>query len=449
MPPELKQKLKQVLAGRSSVDMGQFQFLNLDKVREGAGGDWERLREKVYDVSNHFIEKRLDAGDVVIRCQGGYLIIFETMDAEAAALAVSEIAEELEHFFLGDRELSLLKVLGEARSVPTEELLEIVARTQAEVPAAAKKPKTVKPSADTEPAPPWKREKRAASDDKAITDWKDAPRPDPKPEYAHRPEAVYKESNAVWDDIVFKPCWDSRRSALLHNICVARRVVKGFAYYGRDTLMGSDDRVLHRKLDESVARAAQRGFQKAYSQGWACAIIVPVHYDTIATLSQRMKYFNILQSVPEAMRRYFFLRVDGVPKGAPLGQMQEIFRSMKPFGAYVLAHLDFGAADLKRFEGCGVGIFSAEVPARMNEDGPADSQVIALSEWVASAQSHKAETYLTQTSTLDVLEAGLSVGVRYFSGEVILPETPLPEPARPLTLSEIRDSWHRDHALHL
>ena len=46
MPPELKQKLKQVLAGRSSVDMGQFQFLNLDKVREGAGADWERLREK-------------------------------------------------------------------------------------------------------------------------------------------------------------------------------------------------------------------------------------------------------------------------------------------------------------------------------------------------------------------------------------------------------------------
>ncbi|MCR9267174.1 MAG: hypothetical protein NXI03_06345, partial [Alphaproteobacteria bacterium] len=415
MPPELKQKLKQVLAGRSSVDMGQFQFLNLDKVREGAGGDWERLREKVYEVSSHFIEKRLDPGDVVIRCQGGYLIIFEARDPDASEVAVREIAEELEHFFLGDRELSLLEVLGEARSVPTEELLEIVARTQDEAPAPAKPRKPAEARPDGDPAPPWKRDKRVASDDKAITDWKDAPRPEARPGYAHRPEAVYKESNAVWDDIVFKPCWDSRRSALLHNICVARRVVKGFAYYGRDTLMGSDDRVLHRKLDESVARAAQRGFQKSWSRGWACAIIVPVHYDTVATLSQRMKYFNILQSVPEAMRRYFFLRVDGVPKGAPLGQMQEIFRSMKPFGAYVLAHLDFGAADLKRFEGCGVGIFGTEVPNRMNEDGPEDHQVLALNDWVASARLLKAETYLTQTATLDVLEAGLSVGVRYFS----------------------------------
>ena len=449
MPPELKQKLKQVLAGRSSVDMGQFQFLNLDKVREGAGADWERLREKVYEVSSHFIEKRLDPGDVVIRCQGGYLIIFEARDPDASEVAVREIAEELEHFFLGDRELSLLKVLGEARSVPTEELLEIVARTQDEAPSPAKPRKSGEARPDGDPAPPWKRDKRAASDDKAITDWKDAPRPEARPGYAHRPEAVYKESNAVWDDIVFKPCWDSRRSALLHNICVARRVVKGFAYYGRDTLMGSDDRVLHRKLDESVARAAQRGFQKSWSQGWACAIIVPVHYDTVATLSQRMKYFNILQSVPEAMRRYFFLRVDGVPKGAPLGQMQEIFRSMKPFGAYVLAHLDFGTADLKRFEGCGVGIFGTEVPNRMNEDGPEDHQVLALNDWVASARLLKAETYLTQTATLDVLEAGLSVGVRYFSGPAILPETPLPEPVRPLDLSEIRDNWYRDHALEL
>lgn len=449
MPPELKQKLKQVLAGRSSVDMGQFQFLNLDKVREGAGADWERLREKVYEVSSHFIEKRLDPGDVVIRCQGGYLIIFEARDPDASEVAVREIADELEHFFLGDRELSLLQVLGEARSVPTEELLEIVARTQDEAPAPAKPRKSAGSRPDSDPAPPWKRDKRAASDDKAITDWKDAPRPEARPGYAHRPEAVYKESNAVWDDIVFKPCWDSRRSALLHNICVARRVVKGFAYYGRDTLMGADDRVLHRKLDESVARAAQRGFQKSWSQGWACAIIVPVHYDTVATLSQRMKYFNILQSVPEAMRRYFFLRVDGVPKGAPLGQMQEIFRSMKPFGAYVLAHLDFGAADLKRFEGCGVGIFGTEVPNRMNEDGPEDHQVLALNDWVASARLLKAETYLTQTATLDVLEAGLSVGVRYFSGPAILPETPLPEPVRPLDLSEIRDNWYRDHALEL
>ncbi len=449
MGPELKRKLKQALSGRTAVDMGQFQFLNLDKVREGAGPDWERLREKVYDVGQHFIEKRLTGGDVVVRCQGGFLIIFEALDAEAAELSVASIADELELFFLGDRELSPLKVIGEARSVPIEELLEIVAQTQDEGRRPAGEgqgPVREDPHRDT---PPWARQEARERDRKSATDWEVARPPEKRATSKPRPEAVYKESEGVWDDIVFKPCWDARRSSLLHNICVARRVVNGFAFYGRDTLMGSDDRKRHRELDEAVARAAQRGFQKTYAQGGASAIIVPVHYDTIASLSQRLRYFAILQSVPEPKRRYFFLRVDGVPEGAPLGQMQELFRSLKHYGAYVLAQLPFGVSDFRRFESCGIGIFGTEAPARMNEDGPADTQLMQMSDWVAAARAQKAETYLTEADTLDTLEAGLSVGVRYFSGAVIGEETALPIPPRPLGLPEIRDAWHDPDVLHL
>jgi hypothetical protein len=423
MPPELKRKLKKVLAGRSSVDMGQFQFLNLERVREEAGADWDRLREKVYEVGNHFIEKRLDDGDAVIRCRGGFLIIFESLEAEAAAAAVAGIAADLEAFFLGDRVLRHLEVAGEARSVTTEELLEIVARNQDEgaVPAA----------------PPPAEDRKEASRER--TGWVEVRHADSRLRRSGRirPEALYKEADGVWDDIVFKPCWDAHGQALVHNICVARRVVKGFAYYGRDTLLGADARDLHRQLDQSVARAAQRGFQKVYAQGRACAVVVPVHYDTISTVSQRLRYFAILQSVPESMRRYFFLRVDGIPDGAPLGQMQELFRSMKHFGAYVLAQLKFGATDLRRFEGCGIGIFSAETPSRMNEAGPADAQLAGLADWVAAARLMRAETGLATVEGVSALEAGLSAGVRYFSGALIAPELALPAPVRPLGLPEI------------
>jgi hypothetical protein len=447
MPPELKNKLKKVLAGRSSVDMGQVRFLNLGRVRERAGGDWDRLREKIYEVGHHFIEKRLDGDDAVIRCRGGFMIIFAALDGEAAQATVDGISQELERFFLGDSDLGPLEILAEARSVTIEELLEIVARDQDESARPSGAGDAEAGGHEPGRTPPWRPDRRLERAGETGTPWVEAPRPGPRPVNTPRPRAIYTESEGVWDDIVFKPCWDGRKSALLHNICVARRVVKGFAYYGRDTLTGADDRTLHRKLDESVARAAQRGFQKAYAQGGACAIIVPVHYDTIATLSQRMRYFAILQSVPEPMRRFFFLRVDGVPDGAPLGQMQELFRSMKHFGAYVLTQLPFGASDLKRFDGCGIGIFGTEVPARMNETGPDEAQLMAMADWVASACLLKAETYFTQTAGIEVLQAGLSAGVRYFSGPLIAPEMALPEPARPLSLAEILDAWQRRDTL--
>lgn len=441
MPPELKHKLKKALSGRSSVDMGQFQFLNLDRVREEAGPDWDRLREKIYEVGIHFIEKRLGGNDVAIRCRGGFLIIFEALDGEAAQEAVAAIAEELEQFFLGDRVLQHLEVTGEARSVTTEELLEIVAKTQDE---GRPRPPAAPPADDddiSEPAPPWARQEAGdAYGEGPGTHWVEAPNPErrPQPAAAVRADKTDSDSNKAWDDIVFRPCWDARKSMLLHNVCIARRVVKGFVYYGRDTLMGSEARDMHRRLDQSVAKAAQRGFQKAYSQGGPSAVIVPVHYDTISSVSQRMQYFSILQSVPEPMRRFFFLRVDSIPDGAPLGQMQELFRSMKHFGAYVLAHLKYGVTDLKRFEGCGIGIFAAETPARFNAGGPDPAGLTAMSDWVASARLMKAETGLTQVDGLAMLDAGLSAGVRYFSGTAIAPERPLPVPVQPLTLADIQ-----------
>jgi len=429
MSPELTRKLKTVLAGRSAVDMGQFQFLNLDRVREEAGEDWPRLRDKIYDVSAHFIEKRIDSEDVAIRCQGGFMIVFAAVDADAAAAKVSGIAAELERFFLGDRRFDKLEFSSEARSVTTEELLEIVARTQDE-------------GAARQPAAPEAGKRDTAE---ARPRWESVERPDraSAPPTAKADRSLGED---LWDDIVFRPCWDARRAALTYSVCLPRRVVNGFVYFGRDTLMGRDEPDLHRRMDIAVARAAQRGFQKTHARTGPCSIVIPVHYATLSTLSRRMDYLALLQAVPEPVRRFFHLRIDGVPAGAPIGGTQEIFRSMKPFGGQMLVKLPFGAIDLHRFEGCNVGIFDADVPARVNESGPSDAQLAALTDWVAGAQAMKAETALAEADNADFAQVALAAGVRYLSGPGIARETPQPPPPRPLALSEILSGRGADSA---
>ena len=439
MQPELKKKLKEALAGRADVEMGQFQFVNLEAVRAEAGPDWDKMRGRIYEVSAHFIEKRLDADDVMFRCQGGYLIIFKNLSGDSAAGRVSEISTELNRFFLGDRALEALKIVGEARSVSTTEFLEIVARTQPQdtEPLQASAPETDPPGSagctkNTRPAtgiadpgrPAW-----------AVQEVEDEIRAAP-PSWARTEK---KTQMAPWDEIVFKPCWDARENAVTHHLCLARRVLNGFPAYGRDTFAAINSRPLNRLLDHSVAKAAQRGFQRLHAEGASCSIIIPVHYDTISSLSERMQYFAILQAVPVPIRRHFLLRIDAIPDGAPVGQMQELFRSMMPFGSQIIARLPYGVSDLRRFEGSGVGAFGTEIPYRLGDGEGSTTTVQAVLGLVTAAQKLKAETFLTQVENASLLGASVSAGVRLFSGDLIGPDADRPAPARALEFNEIVD----------
>ena len=134
-------------------------------------------------------------------------------------------------------------------------------------------------------------------------------------------------------------------------------------------------------------------------------------------------------------------RIDGIPPGAPVMQMQELFRSMKGFGSNLLAKLDFADRDLKRFEGCGIDLFGAEIPWRINQNGVRDEDVTAIYELVASAQLLGAETYFTDVDDYEVFSAALSTGVRYMSGKIVGEETALPGKITPYSLLKIRQRW--------
>ncbi len=417
MSPDLKQKLKKALAGKAAVEMGQFQFINLDEVRERAGDDWPNIRAKTYEVSSHFIEKRLDPDDALIRCQGGFLIIFSLLGGIEAEAHVAEIAEGLKTFFLGENGLEQLKLEAEARRVPTEEFLDIVARTQAEdepelerQDESGRVEETVRHAAASwdEDAGP----KRAQDD--ALQDW------------SHDDYAL-----KVWDEIVFRPVWDARSSTLLHNYCVARRAVGDRHVYGRDTLMGQDDGPRLRRLDRETALAAQRGFQSLHRQGASGSIIIPVHYETLAAVSDRLAYFKVLQAVPQHLRRFFQIRIESIPDGVPLAQMQEVLRSSQAFGSTIFVSLPFSWPwDVARYEACGVGVFSVSLPCAASEAEPEEDWLIAVMSLFADARAMKAQVELGGIRNPDFVDAGVSAGVAIFSGPLIggdqkLPQTPV------------------------
>lgn len=443
MSPDLKQKLKKALAGKAAVEMGQFQFVNLDEIRSQAGDEWPEIRDKTYEVSGHFIEKRLAEDDVIIRCQGGFLIIFSTIGGVEAEAQVEEINEELNEFFLGERWLEKLRSHANARRVPTDEFLSIVARTQVEdEPAEEARPEPEQAQeAAAEAAAGWEKksgsgegpkgakggrwekttQSKSRSDKEGVLDW---------------PDEAYEAK--AWDEIIFQPVWDSRTNAVLHHVCQVRRSVGDRHVYGRDTLMGGDEAAALRALDREVALAAQRGFQGVFTKGGKCGITIPVHYETLSAVSHRMEYFSILQAVPKPIRKYFQIRVDSVPSGAPVTQMQEVFRSMRHFGSNILAELGYtGKWDLARFEGCGISVFGASLPQTLSIREPGDEAVMGFMQLVSEAKNLQGEAFLNNIGNPDLLNAAISTGVRLFTGPVIANDEDAPQPARSLDFAGI------------
>lgn len=589
----LEDRLKKALAGRKTIEMGQFQMLNLDMIKAETGDRWIELRKKIYNVAVHFVEKRLHPDDVLVRCRGGFIIVFAHLSGPEAKERVEYLSNELNLFFLGDQILSQLEIRAEARSVSAKELAQVVAqvtrtnasdsvaggrrssdpprsrerkpdprwkdgeapdqkqqgqwvddpddkrtgarwvdneveqrrsksgswtsvdkgepRAEAGLPpqsdgarsaergearwsesktsakdeaaradtqerlarakeaweaawaennadaadagetgkAAGKAPKSAPDKAETSAVaadkaetaskpPSTKPAKPATQSAEKAADWKRKAEQAEEEDLPDLPEAVFTESSPNFDDIVFKPCWDARQNAISTYFCLPRRIRRGEASYGRDALAGDASLDMHRAMDRSVAIAAQRGFQKLYTEGASCAIAIPVHYDSIRAVSDRVSYFSVLQSVPQHLRRFFFLRVDNIPDGAPVSQMEELFRSMKCFGSNLLAKVPFGADDFTTFANCGIDLFGSEVPRMMNDGHISEKSITHLAGMVHAARDRNAEVYLTQVANFEVLNAAVTAGVRYFAGVAVGDEVALPTPVLPCSFSDLQ-----------
>ena len=116
MSIDLNTILKAVLADKKKVDIGQFQLLNLDRIREASGENWPTMKKKIFEAASHFIEKRLKIKHIIVPCEEGFLIIFAE-HAENIADEVEKITEELIAFFLGNPDLPDLEVAGDTQSV--------------------------------------------------------------------------------------------------------------------------------------------------------------------------------------------------------------------------------------------------------------------------------------------------------------------------------------------
>ncbi|WP_323762635.1 hypothetical protein [Maricaulis sp.] len=460
MTTDVLERIKTALTGRDGIDIGHFQWINLEMIKNEVGEQWIEVRKKIYSVSAQYIEKRLAKNDVLVRCRGGFILVFAVLSGDEAAEKTKELSDGLNHYFLGDRVLKHLEISSETKELSVSEFAELVKRSDvsqaAEIGKASKEavPWTTKKDA----AGNWRDMDRRAKEDAAAKAERDLAKlktpeiPAPAPEQIAKslPPTIdatsdldqlstlpFKVPTAEWDDIIFKPSWDSKFKYITANFCLPHRHHNGTELYGRQTLQGNDDPKVLQTMDHAVAMTAQRGFLKQLAAGKKCAIVIPVNYETVIGTQDRIRYFSILQNIPQAQRKYFYIRVDSIPDGAPIGQMEELFRSMRIFGSNLLAKIEPGTVRLNRFENCSIAIYCSSLERRWARTGLSESVIKKLVDQAISIRRAGARAALTQVDTAEQLQFGIDAGYEIFSGAVIGKDMKNPAPLIEATLEKL------------
>ncbi|WP_297734684.1 hypothetical protein [uncultured Maricaulis sp.] len=464
MNEDVLQKIKRALAEKGGVDIGHFQWINLDMVKDEVGERWISIRKKIYSAAANHLEKRLGPGDVLLRCRGGFILVYADLTGDAAVAQTASLAESVNRFFLGDRILRNLDILAKTTRLDATELSDFLKRSDLQdstEPSRESAVDTAEPAQTEGEKSGWQAFRSGTSSPNEVIarDRRLEERPaaaaskegsiaqsshvtvgaiiDATGEIKTFDSLAFEVPEPIWDDIIFKPCWDVKFNHLTASFCLPRRIHKGDTLYGLQTLLGNRDRAILHSMDHAVAVTAQRGFLKQSAAGRKCAVVIPVQYETVIGTQDRIRYFSILQKVPQRARKYFYLRIDNIPDGAPIGQMEELFRSMRIFGSNLLAKIPPGTIQLDRFDNCSIAIYSTSLEREWARAGLPDHIARKLAEQAVSISRKSKRGALTQVDTLGELNFGLDAGYEIFTGAVIGTDRPLPCPLLPVTLDDI------------
>ena len=101
VPTDLADRLRNIAREREALDVAQFQFIGFDAIRAAYGERWPEEKDRIRGVAEGFLRRRIDGADLLIRADGGFLVVFGSATGAEAEVAAGQLSHGLNEFFLG------------------------------------------------------------------------------------------------------------------------------------------------------------------------------------------------------------------------------------------------------------------------------------------------------------------------------------------------------------
>ena len=359
---------------------GNVQMLGLEDVQKHAGANWPNVKERIYKIIEEAIEHHLGEADLYVRAaEDQFIILFGSslkVEAEQTARAIAlEIEKRLTVEIPGGAEISVRGVAvpvsagKDGGAIATFEALAATLRK-----ATAKAEETGRQIVERLKA------------DARIGFW-------PLAQLRKRLISVYDAG------LTSSSAADAEAAAKAQG--------------------EGDPGVLAAELDCLMLDLASKALAGAGGFRRKAVILIPVHYETLASKQFRAKFLEACRRLPNTSSRRALIHVMDLPEGVPQSRLNQVFGMIKPFtlGFVVRTTLGFKGTDsLVGIRLLGISVDGSGVTTLSKQ---VFDELRAL---VARAAKHKFRVIFAGARTIEAAQVARRAGAAYANGPAVFPQ---------------------------
>ncbi len=289
---QLALRLRAVAHADGSIDAAQVRVIGLDEIREAAGANWPRMRERVRAGSMEILSRHAAPEDVIVPAGDGFLVILAEGAPGNNQERCTRMRDALLTFYLGEEVFKSLRPQVTARTLSADGFVDLIATGMNSTPAQQSGLARIAPDEIVEAR------LFSARDSKVVARW-------------------------------FCPVREERGT---------RRLA-----YNADFILDGRHRDPHYlDLDIAIFGHASDQLARADDQD-KLSIGFTVHASTLQTRRSRETYLTMLSNMPLELRRRAIITIAEIEKGTPLISIGEWCCSLR--GTLNCVCLDFHYTD--------------------------------------------------------------------------------------------------------
>lgn len=274
-------RLRGLAKSRETIDVAQLHFVGLDKIESAYGARWPENKARIQDAAESFLRKRIGATDLLVRGDGGFLVVLGAAAGPEAHAVTAQLTQGLNAFFTGEmRGGPSPRFGGAVQTVPAKDLERSVGRSAT---AAAA-------DHDTSTAP----------NGPVDIEWK------------------------------FEPVWDVKREALSYWYVTPFNASTGARISGYQFEAGVVHAPQFVKIDEASLWVAEQALHDLAQAGRQALVGATIHVQSLTSLAYRARILATIARLNPALHRFRIIKIAGVTQGFPRMYLKEIIGALRP-----------------------------------------------------------------------------------------------------------------------
>lgn len=228
-------------------------------------------------------------------------------------------------------------------------------------------------------------------------------------------------------EVRFTPTWDSRNQIVSVFSAepvrlIDKRCLRGF----RAIPEALEDEKLLLRLCHALLEASADQVRTFMADGQAGMVVVPIHFDALITSWRLTRYLRALRALEPEVTRRLCIVVTDVPAGVDGYTLQNIVDSLRLVCRAVF--LRIGVNDphwamrlVNRVQAVGIEFWS---------DPRSEVELVGhLERFAEACRKRQVDAYLTGLNSTSLVLAAAAAGIRYISGDRIMPPQRFPQGA--------------------